>query len=64
MTIDKCLITLNPLANNKEHQPGYTLRGVKYMTGSAHVTLQLPFTRQEFITEKPRSEERRVGKEC
>jgi serine/threonine-protein kinase HipA len=56
MKIEKCLITLSSFKEKKEHQPGYTLQGIKYLTGSASVKLQLPFTRQGFITEQPKQQ--------
>ena len=53
MTIDKCLITLKPLTNQKDQATGYSRSGLISLVGSAKVSLQLPFTRQEFITTQP-----------
>lgn len=55
--MNNCRVTLKPLADKKEHQPGYSLQGIKYLVGKSDVDLQLPFTRSEFVTEQPRKQQ-------
>lgn len=50
--MDRCLITLE-LLDKKQPQPGYSSRGIKYLTGSITTCMELPFTRREFVTEQP-----------
>lgn len=53
MIIDKCLVTLKPLTNKKCLATGYSRAGLISLIGSTNVSLQLPFTRQAFITAQP-----------
>lgn len=50
--MDRCLITLE-LLDKKQPQPGYSSRGIKYLTGNMTTSMELPFTRDEFVTELP-----------
>jgi serine/threonine-protein kinase HipA len=54
--MNNCRVTLIPLEGKKEHQPGYSLQGIKYLVGKTDVSLQLPFTRREFFTEQPKKQ--------
>lgn len=54
--MNNCRVTLVPLEGKKEHQPGYSLQGIKYLVGKSDVNLQLPFTRREFVTEQPKKQ--------
>ncbi|MFT7009685.1 MAG: serine/threonine-protein kinase HipA [Colwellia sp.] len=56
MSMNNCRVTLIPLEGKKEHQPGYSLQGIKYLVGKTDVNLQLPFTRREFVTEQPKKQ--------
>ncbi len=56
MSMNNCRVTLISLAGKKEHQPGYSLQGIKHLVGKVDVNLQLPFTRREFITEQPKKQ--------
>ena len=54
--MNNCRVTLSPLKDKKEYQPGFSLQGIKYLAGSANVQLQLPFTRREFVTVQPKKQ--------
>ncbi len=54
--MNNCRVTLIPLEDKKEYQPGFSLQGIKYLSGSANVQLQLPFTRREFVTVQPKKQ--------
>jgi serine/threonine-protein kinase HipA len=54
--MSNCRVTLISLDGKKEHQPGYSLQGIKFLVGKTDVNLQLPFTRREFITEQPKKQ--------
>jgi len=57
INMNNCRVTLIPLESKKEHQPGYSLQGIKYLVGKTGVNLRLPFTRSEFITEQPKKQQ-------
>lgn len=57
MSMNSCRVTLIPLEGKKEHQPGYSLQGIKHLVGKTEVNLQLPFTRREFVTEQPKKQQ-------
>ena len=48
-----CRILLKPLKKN-EVLSGYSTEGLHYLTGNKHFNPELPFSRQEFITVKPK----------
>jgi serine/threonine-protein kinase HipA len=53
MNKNRCLISLEPLKNNSQLQPGYSSQGIKSLANKKSVQMQLPFTRQEFVVELP-----------
>lgn len=53
MTIQRCLITLNPLKGKKELDAGYSKKGLRYLTGNIITKDHLPFTRSNFIEVQP-----------
>lgn len=56
INMNNCRVTLVPLEGKKEYQPGYSLQGIKYLVTNKEVSLQLPFTRREFVTEQPKKQ--------
>ena len=54
--MNNCRVTLKPLEDKKEYQPGFSLQGIRYLAGSVDVQLQLPFTRREFVTVQPKKQ--------
>lgn len=47
-----CLVTLKPLTDD-ESLSGYSQAGLRQLTGSTKVSMELPFTRTAFFTEQP-----------
>nr|WP_014343593.1 HipA domain-containing protein [Aliivibrio fischeri]AEY78096.1 hypothetical protein [Aliivibrio fischeri] len=52
-TESKCLISLNELTDKNKVQDEYTKAAIIELTGDIDVTMQLPFTKQEFVTDWP-----------
>jgi serine/threonine-protein kinase HipA len=51
-----CRVTLLPLRGRTTYQHNYCLQGIKHLVGNHDVSLQIPFTRREFITEQPKKQ--------
>ena len=51
-----CRILLKSLKKN-EVLSGYSTEGLHYLTGNKHFNPELPFSRQEFITVKPKKQQ-------
>lgn len=49
----KCLISLNDLTDRNRIQDEYTKAAVIELTGDIDITMQLPFTKQEFVSDWP-----------
>lgn len=51
-----CRITMTPLSQPNEVEAGYSLKGLKTLTGSSKTNPQLDFTRAQFTQEMPKKQ--------